>query len=144
MFPLPPAWTHETGLPLEARIQELWDHSPSHQWDVHRLGSFLLTPPWARGTSISCRDTCPYHFMIRPDGPKHGSRSRTGLTSQDFRDLRACLHHHTLDQACRSVGYSGYFREFSVDAFPTKQSNRVLRIRHKDIIHQGPGTIGYW
>ena len=25
MFPLPPAWTHETGLPLEAGILELWD-----------------------------------------------------------------------------------------------------------------------
>ena len=29
--------------------------SPSHQWDVHRLGLFLLTPPWAKGTSISPR-----------------------------------------------------------------------------------------
>ena len=27
--------------------------SPSHQWDMHRLGLFLLTQPWARGTSIS-------------------------------------------------------------------------------------------
>ena len=29
--------------------------SPSHQWDVHRLSLFLLTLPWARGTSISLR-----------------------------------------------------------------------------------------
>ena len=29
--------------------------SPNHQWDVHRLNLFLLTPPWARGSSISPR-----------------------------------------------------------------------------------------
>ena len=28
---------------------------PSHQWDVRRLSLFLLTPPWARGTSINPR-----------------------------------------------------------------------------------------
>ena len=28
---------------------------PNHQWDVRRLNSFLLTPPWARGTSINLR-----------------------------------------------------------------------------------------
>ena len=27
--------------------------SPSHQWDVRRLSLFLLTLPWARGTSIN-------------------------------------------------------------------------------------------
>ena len=27
--------------------------SPNHQLDVHRLGLFLPTPPWARGTSIN-------------------------------------------------------------------------------------------
>ena len=30
--------------------------------------------------------TCPYYFIIRPDGPGHGLRSRPGLTNQDFRD----------------------------------------------------------
>ena len=28
-------------------------HSPNHQWDLHRCISFLLTPTWARGTSVS-------------------------------------------------------------------------------------------
>ena len=27
-------------------------------------------------------------------------------------------------------------------AFPTEQSDRVLRTRHEDIFHQGPGTVG--
>ena len=29
--------------------------SPNHQWDVHRLSLFLLTPQWPRGTSISLK-----------------------------------------------------------------------------------------
>ena len=29
--------------------------SPSHQWDVHRLGLFLPTLPWAKGANISPR-----------------------------------------------------------------------------------------
>ena len=29
--------------------------SPNHQWDVHRLSLFLLTPLWAKGTSINLR-----------------------------------------------------------------------------------------
>ena len=33
--------------------------------------------------------------MIRPDRPGHGLRLRLRLTSQDFKDLRACLRHHT-------------------------------------------------
>ena len=42
--------------------------NPSHQWDVHRLGLFLLTPPWARGTSISPKELSrplPLHDQAR-------------------------------------------------------------------------------
>ena len=42
--------------------------SPSHQWDIHRLGLFLLTLPWARGTSISLRELhrpLPLHDQAR-------------------------------------------------------------------------------
>ena len=40
---------------------------------------------------------------------------------------------------------SGYFGEFSGYTFPTKQSDRVSGIGHRDIIHQGPGTSeGGW
>ena len=47
------------------------------------------------------RCTSPYYFMTRLDGPGHGSRSRPGLTSRDFKDLGGCLRHHTSDRACR-------------------------------------------
>ena len=30
-------------------------HCPNHQWDSYRRSSFLLTPTWAKGTSISSR-----------------------------------------------------------------------------------------
>ena len=35
---------------------------------------------------------------------------------------------------------SGYFREFSGYAFPIEKSDHVPETRHKDIVHQGPGT----
>ena len=35
---------------------------------------------------------------------------------------------------------SGYFREFSSDAFLIEQSDRVLGTGQRDIVHQGPGT----
>ena len=38
---------------------------------------------------------------------------------------------------------SRFFREFNGYAIPIEQSNRVLGIGHKDIIHHGPGTVGY-
>ena len=38
---------------------------------------------------------------------------------------------------------SEYFREFSSYAIPTEQSDRVPRTGHRDIVHQGPGTVGY-
>ena len=50
---------------------------------------------------------------------------------------------------CGTVGTTvqwsdlGYFGEFSGNAFTTEQSNRVLRIGHRDIIYQGLGMIGY-
>ena len=34
---------------------------------------------------------------------------------------------------------SRFFREFSGYAIPTEQSDRVPGIRHKVIVHQGPG-----
>ena len=34
----------------------------------------------------------------------------------------------------------GYFGESSGYAFPIEQSDRVPGTRHRDIVHQGPGT----
>ena len=38
---------------------------------------------------------------------------------------------------------SGYFRAFSGYTFLTKQSDRGPWIEHRDIVHQGSGTVGY-
>ena len=39
--------------------------SPNHQWDVHNLGLFLLTPPWVRGTSIrALHRPLPLHNQV--------------------------------------------------------------------------------
>ena len=41
---------------LRGRDPRVTGHpSPNHQWDIQKLGLFLLTPPWAMGTSISPR-----------------------------------------------------------------------------------------
>ena len=50
----------------------------------------------------------PYYFTIKLDEPGHGSRSRLGLPSRDFKDPGACLCHHTLNRACRSIDHAGY------------------------------------
>ena len=36
---------------------------------------------------------------------------------------------------------SRYLGEFNGYAFPIEQSDRVLRMGHRDIVHQGPGTV---
>ena len=63
---------------------------------MHRHSLFLPTPPWARETvSVPWCCTSTYCFTNKPYGPGHGSRSRIGLIGRDFRDLGACLRHHT-------------------------------------------------
>ena len=37
----------------------------------------------------------------------------------------------------------GYFGEFSGYTFLTEQSDQVLGTEHRDIFHQGSGTVGY-
>ena len=72
--------------------------SLNHQWDMHISNLFLLTPAWARGTSIYPR--VQHRHRLDPDKterPGHGSRSRTGLSDQDFRDPGACLSRDTSD-----------------------------------------------
>ena len=54
-------------------------------------------------------------------------------------DARGC---GTIRAALQELGL-GYFGDFSGYAFPTEQSDRVLGTGHRDIVHQGPSTIGY-
>ena len=39
--------------------------------------------------------TSIFYYTDKPERPGYGSRPRTGLTGLNFRDLGACLHHHT-------------------------------------------------
>ena len=103
MFPFPPAWTHETGLPLEVGILELWDTLVSviSGTFADSVCSSIFHHGPGEPISVPRHCTGPYHFTIRSDGQRHGlrSRSRPRLTSLDFRDPRACLRHHTSDRA---------------------------------------------
>ena len=79
MFPFPPAWTHEMGLPSEARIQELWDTIVPiiSGTFTDSICSFLPYNGLREPLSITRHCIDPYHFVIRPDGPGHGSRFET-------------------------------------------------------------------
>ena len=87
--------------------------SPSHQWDVHRLGLFLFTPPWARGTSISpkaLQKPLPLHNQV--GWARAWVEVGPGLTSRDFRDTRVCLHYHTSDALADQSVIQGTFMLF--------------------------------
>ena len=96
---LPPAWTHETRLPTDARIPRLWDTSVSIisgtcTYKVclsllqHGLGELVSVPGCGIGTG---------YFSNRLERPGHGSRSGIGLTGRDFGDPRVCVCHYTSD-----------------------------------------------
>ena len=98
------------GIALRGRdLSVMGHHSLNHQWDMRRRSLFLLTPAWARGTSINPR-VLHKHLLFR----KWATRARAWvevedrLSGRDFRDLRACLCHDTSDLANRSVDYSRY------------------------------------
>ena len=99
MLSLPPAWTHETRLPIEVGIPELWDTLvpiiSGTCTDIvclslpqHGLRELVLVLRCGIGTG---------YFANRLERPGHGSRSGTGLTCRDFGDLGACLRHYTLN-----------------------------------------------
>ena len=99
MFPLPSARTCETRLPAEVGIPGIRD----------------TLIPVINGTGANT--VCSVSPQCKPEGPAsvtgcyidafcytdrlerlaYGSRSRIRLTGRDFRDLGACLRHHTVD-----------------------------------------------
>ena len=117
MFPLPPAQTHETRLPSEAGIPELWDTLVPviNGTCIDLVCSSLPHHGSGEPASVPGRCTGTNYFKIRLDGPGHGSRSRPrqgsmsrqgsrsrpSLTSRDFKDLGGCLHHHTSGSALK-------------------------------------------
>ena len=99
MFPVPPAWALETGFPSEAGIPELWDTIVLIIRGICTDAVCSSLPRYGprKTISVSGRCTSPHYYTVRPDRPRHRSKSRPGLTSWDFRDLGACLRHYTSD-----------------------------------------------
>ena len=89
----------ETGLPSEAGIPGLWDTSVLviNGTCTDAICSFLPQCGPEGPVSISGCCTSAFCYTEGPKRPKYGSRSRTGLTSRDFRDPGACLRHRTAD-----------------------------------------------
>ena len=99
MFPLLSARTCETRLPTEAGIlgirhtvvpiiSEIGANIVCLSLPQHGLGETISVPRY--GTHIG-------YFAERPKRPRHGSRSGTGFTGRDFKDLGVCLRHYTSD-----------------------------------------------
>ena len=132
MFPLPLACTHKTRLPSEARILELWDTSVFIISGTFTYSVCSSLPYYGLGELVSILGHCkdPYHFTIRPDGPRHGSRSRPGFTSRDFKDLGTCLQHHTSGYTCRLVGYSFYSFAYGQEYYFILVHHILLLLRH--------------
>ena len=99
MFPLPPSWTHETGLSLETGILELWDIPiPIISGTCTYSVSSSLAPPWAKETGISPR-VLHKHLLFRRQATwaETWVEVEVGLIGWDFGDQGACLHHYTSD-----------------------------------------------
>ena len=99
MLSLPPALTHEMGLPTKAGIPGLWDTSIPIISGTCTYTVCLSLPQHKPGEPVSvlaCGTGTDY-FVDKPERSGHGSRSATGLTGRDFGDLGACLNHYTSD-----------------------------------------------
>ena len=86
----------------EAGIPGLWDISVLIISETCIDTVCLSLPQYRPGepVSVSGCDTCIGYFADRLERPEHWLRSGTGLTGltgQDFGDLRVCLRHYTLD-----------------------------------------------
>ena len=99
MFPLPSAQTCEAGFPSKARIPRLWDSVVPiiNGTSANTVCSFSPHCGLEGLVSISGCCTSTFYFTDMPKRPRCGSRLRTRLTDRDFRDLGACLRHHTTD-----------------------------------------------
>ena len=74
MLPLPAAWTHETGLPLETGILRFWDNTVLVS---SRTGEDTVRSSTARyrpesPVSISGSYTGTSHFIGRLERPEYG------------------------------------------------------------------------
>ena len=99
MFPVPPAWTHETGLPLEAGILELWDTIvPIISRTCTDAVCSSLPPSWAREDSIIPK-VLHKHLLFRRRATWVGVWVEVGDRAHKPRlqGPKACLRRCTID-----------------------------------------------
>ena len=99
MFPLPSARTCEKRLPVEAGIPRIRNTAVPVISGTGADTVCFFSPQCRpeRLVSVSGCDTGAFCYTNRPERSGYGSRSRIKLTGRDFRDLGACLCHHTPD-----------------------------------------------
>ena len=99
MLPLLAAWTREMGLPLKARILELWDTTVSSTSgpSTDTICSFL--PQDRPEGLVSGVGYCASAFSVTDMSERleYRPRQRSGAIGRHFRDLGACLRHSTTD-----------------------------------------------
>ena len=90
MFPLPLAWTYEVRFPAKVRIPGFWSGAVPVISGTSADTVCSLSPQCGQEEPASVSGCCTEAFCYTKR-PWYGSRKRTELTGQDFRDLRACL-----------------------------------------------------
>ena len=93
MFLLSPAWTQEAGLTIKAEIPGIWDtiFPDIGVPDIDTVCSFSHGYGSEELVLVVECYASTFGSPDKPEGPEYGSRSDTGLTSRDFRDLGVCL-----------------------------------------------------
>ena len=110
MLQLPSTLAHETRLSIEKGIPESWDNAVLFisGTNADTFCSFSAqSGPEGPISVLGCRTGTGW-IANKPERSRHGSRSRTWLSGQDFRDPGAFLCRDTSDLSDRSVDSSRY------------------------------------
>ena len=99
MLPLPSSWTDEAEFPSQARIIGFWiSVFPAISGTgANTVRSFLPQHGPEEQISVSRCCTSTYYYADRLERPRHGSGSKPIFSSRYFRNLGACLRHHTIN-----------------------------------------------
>ena len=97
MLFLSSVWTCEMRLLVEAAIPGIRDTLVLVINGTSVDTVYPFTPQCGPEGPVSVSGCCTdaFYYIDMLKRPGYGSRSRVGLTGRDFKDLRACLRHHT-------------------------------------------------
>ena len=89
MFPLPTAWTYETGLPPKARIPEFRDSAIPVISGTGAKIVYSSTPLYRSKEPVPVPRCCTgtFRYLDRPERPKHGLRQSHRQGRQGFRGV---------------------------------------------------------